>query len=156
VEDYDISADGSVIVGEATRSFTEGPPYDPGGREAIIWDEAYGMRELRDVLVDLGVDVSASSSYATYATSVSADGLTIVGHAFHEGVGYPWIATIPEPSSLLLLGAAAIIGARRRRRGKTGGDRTAKYKTRSFEHAVALLAGGVLASHAHAASGDIH
>ena len=43
------------------------------------------------------------------ATGVSADGMTIVGTGLHNGVIEAWIATIPEPPTIILGALAAAI-----------------------------------------------
>ena len=48
------------------------------GSEAFIWDNANGMRKLKDVLVnDFGLDLTGWT--LTIARGISDDGLTIVG-----------------------------------------------------------------------------
>ena len=102
---YDVSADGSVIVGRGNLALRF---------EAFIWDEDNGMRSLTDVLEnDYGLDLSGWRLIA--ATGISADGLTIVGEGYNPaGDAEGWIATIPEPSTLLLLGLG-ILALRQKR-----------------------------------------
>ncbi len=94
---FDVSADGSVVVGYGWVNFV-------GSTEAFIWDTTNGMQNLKDVLVnDHGLNVSGWT--LTEALAISPDGLTIVRHGYNPG-GYTeaWVATIPEPATLLLLG----------------------------------------------------
>jgi probable HAF family extracellular repeat protein len=107
----DVSADGSVIVGNCIRD---------GGlvRVGFIWDALNGMRDLRQVLVDdVGLDLTGWELW--FPEGLSADGRTIAGYGrFQYGPGQfrteAWIAHIPEPSSgLLFLGAAAVLARRR-------------------------------------------
>jgi len=81
----DVSADGSIVVG-----------YSDG--KAVIWDETYGIRIIKDVLEnDFGLDLTGWS--LVYAMGVSADGSTIVGYGTNpSGDTEGWIATIPEPA----------------------------------------------------------
>lgn len=55
------------------------------------------------MLIDkYGLDLANWTLYN--ATGISADGLTIVGYGANpDGYGEAWIATIPEPASILLL-----------------------------------------------------
>ena len=91
---YDVSSDGSVVVGQSQYS----SPY----AEAFVWDEANGMRSIRQILIDQGIDMTAW--HLTAATGISDDGLTIVGRGEHfihflpecfsYGYRQAWIATI--------------------------------------------------------------
>jgi probable HAF family extracellular repeat protein len=109
-EPHGISADGSVIVGESGSA---------AGTEAFIWDQAHGMRSLRDALTDAGVDLSGWE--LSVAWGVSADGGTIVGAGGYNGAYHGFIAVVPEPTSLsvtVLSGALALSAHGRRRRAE--------------------------------------
>jgi len=102
-----VSANGSVVVGFGTTS-TEGEI------EAFIWDQTNGMRNLKDVL-GKGYGLDLSGWTLQNATGISADGLTIVGYGINpDGLAEGWIATIPEPGTLLLFGLGTIFLRRRR------------------------------------------
>ena len=69
---YDVSANGSVVVGDAT---TNG-----GGGRAFRWTASTGMQNLSSTYSgSLG-----SGSYLLYANAVSADGLHIVGYGYNR------------------------------------------------------------------------
>lgn len=101
-----VTADGSVIVGCDSVL---------GGTKAFLWDEADGMRDLKDVLEsDHGFDLTGWTLLS--ATGISEDGLTIAGYGINPGGDTEaWIAYIPEPASFSLLALGAI-GALRRQR----------------------------------------
>lgn len=113
-----ISADGSVIVGDwRPQGYYSGrvgywPPDISDISLAVIWNADGHIRPLSDVLVDLGLDVTAWKLYQ--ADAISADGLTIVGIGTDpSGQSVGWVATIPEPAIVPLLGAAALVLPRR-------------------------------------------
>jgi len=105
---YDMSADGSVVVGTADFG---------SGYVAFVWDAAHGMRPLNDILTsDYGLDLSGWTLRTAFG--VSADGRTIVGEGLNPaGLPEGFYAVVPEPGA----GAAAIcllagVTLRRRRR----------------------------------------
>ena len=90
---FGVSADGSVVVGSSGSA--------SGDYEAVIWDAAHGIRSLKDVLTnDYGLDLTGWT--LERAHDISADGRVIVGWANDA----PFVAVIPEPSSIVL----AVIG----------------------------------------------
>jgi uncharacterized membrane protein len=99
---YDVSADGSVIVGsgEILGEADESVP------AAFYWTAENGMLNLRDLLVAGGA-TGLDGWTLTEARGVSYDGLTIVGTGVHNGVTEAWVATIPEPDTILLAALAA-------------------------------------------------
>lgn len=101
-----VSADGSVVVGANSSG-------------AFYWTQAGGMQNLRDLLVSLGADVrtwNGSLWNLTTATGISADGKTIVGYGYNgiTSTTEAWIATIPEPATILLLTLGGFILRKRR------------------------------------------
>lgn len=74
-----VSADGEVVVGRSD--------------EAMIWTRAQGMRALRDVLAESGVDLTGWTLYGAGWTS--RDGKVVVGTGLYLGQQYPWIAWLP-------------------------------------------------------------
>ena len=82
----DVSADGSIVVGESASS--------TGARrdEAFIWDAVNGMRRLQDVLAAEGIDLTGWT-LAT-ANGISDNGSTIVGWGINPaGQNEAWVAT---------------------------------------------------------------
>ena len=73
---------------------------------------------LRDFLVNHGVSNLTGWTLGG-ATGVSADGRMIVGYGSNpDGKGEAWIATVPEPSTLVLaaLGTGGLLVVLRRKR----------------------------------------
>ncbi len=107
----DASGDGSIIVGAAY--------FDSDEAHAMIWDAEHGMRDLQELLaVELGLADQLAGWQLNSATSVSADGLVIVGNG-HDPAGSErgWMvhldagvfatsSNMPEPSASMLLGIA--------------------------------------------------
>jgi probable HAF family extracellular repeat protein len=90
---FDTSADGSLIVGRGATA---------SGSEAFLWTESLGMVSLKDYLLDANATGLAGWTLRN-AYAVSADGSTIVGYGTNpDGFDEAFIATIPEPSTLLL------------------------------------------------------
>ncbi len=86
---YDVSADGELVVGVCEQDTFE--------VMASVWTEANGMRELKQILLDDGVDLSGWYTLEE-ATGVSDDGTTIVGWGKNaDGNFEGWIATINLP-----------------------------------------------------------
>jgi probable HAF family extracellular repeat protein len=97
-----VSGDGSIIVGSS---------HTADGFQAMIWDAAHGMRNLRDVLInEYGLGSSLAGFELAEAYGISADGTVIVGVGSSA-----WVAVIPEPPPIILLflGFAICIAARR-------------------------------------------
>jgi probable HAF family extracellular repeat protein len=105
-----VSADGSIVVGWGN---TGGAVFE----EAFIWDEVNGMRNLREVLIAQGDDLTGWR--LERASDISADGRTIVGWGINPaGQLEGWVATlgptvtpIPEPSSFALAALGTALGA---------------------------------------------
>jgi uncharacterized membrane protein len=84
------SADGSLMVG----SFLT-------GRGPAIWDATNGMRSLRDVLVDLGADLtgwelSTNRGVGARRFDISGDGTVIIGTGRNPSANNEaWMAVVP-------------------------------------------------------------
>jgi len=86
---------------------------------AFVWDELHGMRDLKAVLENFGLDLTGWS--LTSATGISLDGLTIVGDGLNpEGRTEAWVAVIPEPSTAALLALGLVVFGLRRARDTRG------------------------------------
>jgi len=91
----DSSGDGSVVVGSNL--------FSGGQSRATVWDEVYGLRELKDVLVNVhGLDLNGFEPWV--ASSISDDGKTIVGygvnsHGYTRGFIATWPGPCPSPTS---------------------------------------------------------
>ena len=80
-----VNGDGSKVVGAAGAG--------SGQTEAFLWTAATGMRRLRDVLQEQGVDLSGWE--LSFASDISADGKTIVGSGSLSGQGnVGWVLTL--------------------------------------------------------------
>lgn len=87
---WGVSADGSVAVGDAAF---------PGEIDPAIWDATNGMRNLVDVLVEIGLGPQIEGWDLELATAISDDGLTVVGWGYNpDGDEEAWIAYLGQPS----------------------------------------------------------
>jgi len=85
---YDVSADGSVIVGSSYYF------------DAFIWDEQNGMQSIKNIL-ETSYGLNLNGWHLTVATAVSPDGLTIVGYGGNpQGNTEGWIAMFPKPAPI--------------------------------------------------------
>ncbi len=110
-----ISADGSVIVGEAHEVVTK-------DHIPFLWNATHGVRRLQEVLsVDYGLDLTGWE--LTRGADISADGRVIVGNATNpDGNREAWRVVIPEPSSgvLVINGLLVLLTCGLRKRGWFG------------------------------------
>jgi uncharacterized membrane protein len=88
----DVSADGSVVVGVGQLN----------GATAFYWSAQTGMVEVQNLLASLGV-TNLEGWHLQTAAGISADGRTIVGTGTLNGLPQAWLATIPEPKSIVLI-----------------------------------------------------
>jgi hypothetical protein len=98
------SADGSIVVGKIGYGSTV---------HAFVWDAAHGLRDLNTVLAtDYGLGGVLAGWTLLDATDVSADGRTIVGHAYDpSGVYKAWIVHLDAGpmTSICLPGESGVI-----------------------------------------------
>ncbi|MEX0676189.1 MAG: PEP-CTERM sorting domain-containing protein, partial [Pirellulales bacterium] len=92
---FGVSGDGAVIVGVASIA---------SGFTTFVWTQTLGILELRDYLSAEGI--SGHAAWPSISVSdVSADGRTLVGRGINPlGQTEAWVATVPEPSTLVLTG----------------------------------------------------
>ena len=85
---WDVSADGSIVVGEAALPNQN--------TQAVFWDAANEIHKIDQVLVALGIDLSGWTLHT--AAGISDDGSTIVGSGTNpDGFAESWIAVISDP-----------------------------------------------------------
>jgi len=84
---HDVSGDGRIVVGSAG--------------DAFVWDPAFGMRSLRNVLEnEFDLDTSAFDTLG-YASAISTDGRVIGGRGERpDRRSEGWIAVLPHPPGL--------------------------------------------------------
>jgi probable HAF family extracellular repeat protein len=89
---HDVSADGTLIVGEANQLHIQG--YTPA--TPVLWTEDGRIIRLNDLLLGQGAPgISRWRLLYGRVKGVSADGRTLVGSAYHAGVGWQaFVATI--------------------------------------------------------------
>lgn len=111
-----VSGHGEVIVGNNTSFLPTGDRQ----ATAVIWTQDLGLLSAADYFSnDLGLASQLAGWHLDAATSVSRDGLVIVGYGTNpQGNQEAWMAIAPEPASGLLavmgwLVAAALRSARR-------------------------------------------
>ena len=120
LEPFDLSADGSVVVGWSTELFGM-DPFISSISGAFIWDADAGTRFLKDVLIEAGVDLTGWGIGNAYG--ISDDGLTIVGNATNpDGERVIFIAEltpVPVPAAYWLFGSAlGLLGWMSRKKAK--------------------------------------
>jgi len=101
-----ISGDGAIVVGNATVNSED----IFNSQQAFIWDEAHGMRNLRDVLVEVyGLDLADWGTLR--AEAISADGRAIVGFGNSPpGSSQAWLAILPpEPTAVPAMGSTGLV-----------------------------------------------
>lgn len=101
-----VSANGR-IVGGAESAFLLSSSW------AILWDGKHGARNVRDMLLrQPDPSPTLADWHLTSVLDMSADGKTLIGFAqpmrFGSQRSRYWIATVPEPSTLIL--AAILVG----------------------------------------------
>ena len=107
----DISQDGSIVVGILTDM------QNRNISEAFIWNRTDGIELLSDVLINnYGLADQLSGGTLKWATGISDDASTICGWGVNpDGYEEAWIATIPEPATILLTLSGALIALRKKK-----------------------------------------
>jgi len=83
----DVSGDGSTVVGYSGSGYNT---------EAFIWDKINGIRNLKDLLTDIG-HLDLNGWNLDRATAISSDGNTIVGSGTSpNGIPQGWIAKLEK------------------------------------------------------------
>jgi probable HAF family extracellular repeat protein len=82
-----VSADGSTVVGYSGSGYNT---------EAFIWNETNGMRNLKDLLTDIG-HLDLNSWTLSGATGISSDGKTVVGIGMGPNGNQGWVANLEPP-----------------------------------------------------------
>lgn len=110
----DTTANGSIVVG---RSDVLGGQFS-SSFDPFMWDEAHGMRNLVNVLInDYGLGSALIGWDLIEAIAISDDGRVIIGNGINpDGNFEAWIARIPEPSTAVSMVVAAVALAFRPRR----------------------------------------
>jgi len=85
---FDASSNGTVVVGYASTDCN-------AAEVAFIWDQAHGMQDLRQVLVNAGLGPQLQGWQLLAAFSVTPDGSVIVGYGVNpQGQQEAWRVTI--------------------------------------------------------------
>jgi probable HAF family extracellular repeat protein len=83
-----VSGDGSIGVGEAGDS--------SGVARAVLWTASAGVQDLRDVLVELGLEAELEGWFLSSAVAISSDGRTVAGTGIDpQGRTQGFVATRP-------------------------------------------------------------
>lgn len=91
----DLSDNGSIIVGQAYF------PTQQSSYTGFIWDATHGMRNLTQVVTDMGFNLQGQ--VIELANAVSADGNVISGRMWGPLGGQIFVLAIPEPATPLIL-----------------------------------------------------
>ncbi len=86
----DVSGDGTIVVGVSDSTGVSGPTgdilgvsYDAATSHAFRWTQATGIKDLRQLLIDAGVDMT--NIRLSSANGISKDGQVIVGAGIFPG-----------------------------------------------------------------------
>jgi len=106
-----LNSDASLAGGQLIREYSTS--YDAQNYEAYLWDNINGIQSVEAILTTQGIDLNGW--ILTGVSSISDDGFTICGNGINpDGFEEAWVATIPEPTSILLTLSGALIALRRK------------------------------------------